>query len=250
MSTAIGSPPKAVDWNIESLAPELLLNIVTRLPDLLSLDLLIRASPSAFRLFDQCAVEITEAILSNGVTHPHIQVIIRINALIRSSTLPIKNLNEFLFNVTHHTMLFRLQRGGRRCYRADFSYDWFPYQYHPGLVPQRLHDNTTPTVLRSILATNRLIMCHAFECLDGYLAGFIALRPKHVVNPCKGDKVPIENFLPDGVLGAKSECFERVDSGPPSWVRGILLLLISTAPEIYLSFKVHEMFPAELKKCL
>ena len=77
MSACIDSQTGVANCKLEILAPELLLGIVTRLPDLISLCLL-RASPAVFRLFDKYAVEIIEAVLSSGFTHHHIQVIIRI----------------------------------------------------------------------------------------------------------------------------------------------------------------------------
>jgi hypothetical protein len=72
----------------EPLALEILLMIVTRLLDLVSLDSLARASPGIHRLFNDYAVGITEAVLSAGFIHGHIRVIICIIAFIRPSTLP------------------------------------------------------------------------------------------------------------------------------------------------------------------
>ena len=204
MSACFDSQTGVADCKLESLAPEILLGIVTRLPDLISLGCLLSASPAVFRLFDKYAVEITEAVLSSGFTHRHIQVIIRIVALIRSSALPIKNLANFQSYVTHEAIYRRLRKSST------------------GLAPERLSETTRPAILRSVLATNRRITCHAFDCLEHYLIRFRALRPKHpidVPHSNSDNSVSRSKFLPDGLLGAKSGDFEARDVGPPSWVR-------------------------------
>lgn len=170
MSVCIDDSTTGVaDCQLESLAPELLLHIVKRLPDLTSLDCLLRASTAVFRLFDSYAVEITEAVLSSGFTHRHIQVIIRITALIRSSALPIKDLVSFQMNVTREAIYHRMQKPSSS-----------------GLAPKRLCGTTRPAILRSIFATNTQITCYAFDCLEHYLIRFRALRPKHPVDAPKG----------------------------------------------------------------
>lgn len=85
MTVCIDSQSGVADYKLERLAPELLLGILTRLQNMISLDCLLGASPAVFRLFDKYAVDITEAVLSSSFTYRHIQVIIHIVALIRSS---------------------------------------------------------------------------------------------------------------------------------------------------------------------
>ena len=204
MSACIGSQTAArvADCMLESLAPELLLGIVRRLPDLISLDCLLRASPAVLRLFDQYAVEITEAVLSSGFTHRHIQVIIRIVALIRSSALPIKNLANFKSYITHEAMYRRVRKSST------------------GLAPERLSETTRPAILRSILATNRLITCYAFDCIEHYLIRFRALKPKHpTIDVTCRNRASRAKFRRDGLLVVDSGDFNARDFGPPSWVR-------------------------------
>ena len=54
---------------IESLPPELLLPILTHLPDLDSLGSLLRASPAAYRVFDTRSAFVFKTVLSSGNTH-------------------------------------------------------------------------------------------------------------------------------------------------------------------------------------
>lgn len=150
---------------LECLAPELVLMIATQLPDLISLDSLLRASPNTFRIFNNGnAVKIIESVLSAGFTHPHIRVIICVMALIRSSTLPISTLDGFRKQVTLEAMENRTFTPG-----SSFS-------------PTHLFQNTTPAVLRSILAATRRITCLTLNCLEHYLARFRSLRPQHLVD--------------------------------------------------------------------
>jgi hypothetical protein len=74
---------------LERLPPEVLLPILTRLPDLDSLDNLLQISPAAAQLFDLRGVEIFEAVLSADTnTHEYTRALIRIVALLRSTALP------------------------------------------------------------------------------------------------------------------------------------------------------------------
>ncbi len=144
---------------------------------------------------------ITEAVLSSGFTHRHIQVIIRIVSLIRSSALPIKNLANFQSYVTHEAMYRRVRKSST------------------GLTPERLAETTRPAILRSILTTNRQIARYAFECLEHYLVRFRALRPEHPIAVSLHSPTSRSKFLPTGLLGAKSRDFKTGDVGSPSWVR-------------------------------
>lgn len=142
----------------ESLAAELLLDIITRLPDLVTLNSFVRASPAAFRLFEDFGVEITEAILGSGFTCHHIQVIIRVVSLIRSCVLPVTSLADFKHYITDEAMYYREKKSSFTKY-----------------VPHRIRKRTTGAVLRSILETNRLIVSHAHTCLAEHLVRFKAV---------------------------------------------------------------------------
>lgn len=194
------SSSTSVICGFERFPPELLLNVLTRLPDLVALDCLIRASPTAYRVFDEYAVQITEAVLSSPrLTFRHTAIIICIVALIRSSTLPIKNLEDFRRYVTHEAMYQRR------------------FHHPPALGLPQLDKATRPSALRSILTTNRQLVGHSYDCLELYLERFRALRPKHPIGLPKGPHYRPKCF-PDGLLGAQSVEFEVCDIGPPSWV--------------------------------
>lgn len=148
----------------EYLATEILLQIISHVPDLVSLDSLIRAPPVAFRVFGNYAVEIMDTVLSSsGLTNGHVQAILRIIALIRSSALPIQNLQEFR-RVTIEAVYWRVRPSKN------------------GFAPERFLKTASPVVLRSILATHRQITCVALDHLKGCLARFRALRPEHLVD--------------------------------------------------------------------
>lgn len=150
---------------IEYVPPEVLLMIATQLPNLLALDSLLRASPNTFRLFNSGnAVKITEAVLSGGSTNPHVRVIICVIALIRSSNLPIHSLDDFKSQVTFEVMENRTATSER------------------GFSPTHLSPDTTPAVLRSILASVRRITCLTLDCLKYYLHQFRSLKPQHLID--------------------------------------------------------------------
>lgn len=150
-----------------------------------------------FRLFDEFAVEITEAILSSGYTNGHIRVIVRIIALLRSSTLPIHSLAEFKTRVTDEAMVFRVRKGPN------------------GFAPEYLSKTTKPAVLRGILATTRVLTYTALDCLKYYLDRSRALRPEHPIdeNFIFGRDGPAENQH----IRPPSRKFEGRDVRPPSW---------------------------------
>ncbi|KAK7978642.1 hypothetical protein PG988_006132 [Apiospora saccharicola] len=106
----------------ETFPTELLLKIISGLPDLTSLDSVLHASPTVYRIFDEYAVEITETVLScdykivvtynrrpygaeeihhgphaieSGVTSAYIRVMFYMMAAIRSGRFPIHSLSEF-----------------------------------------------------------------------------------------------------------------------------------------------------------
>jgi hypothetical protein len=200
------APTTAEAWKgFESLASETILSIVTQLPDLVSLDSLLRASPVCFRLFDEYAVEIFEAILSSGFTHGHISAMIRIIAFIRSSTLPIHGLDEFKKKVTHEAMNHRIRPS------------------KDGFVPLDIPKDTPPGVLRSILATDRRIMCLAIDCIKIHLGRFKVLRPQQLVDKrfCFKTNLstnPELGYVPAWESRPRGKKVTIRHSGPPSWV--------------------------------
>jgi hypothetical protein len=159
---------------------------------LVTLDSLLRASPVINRFFDGYAVEITEAILSSGFICGHIRVIIRVIALIRSSTLPIQNFREFELRVIRDALRYRSRVRRSR----------------EGFAPEHLAGDTKPAVIRSILATARQLTCISLDCLEFYLVRFRALRPDRLVDP---------KFKFNATTAPESCKFDVQDVGPPSW---------------------------------
>ena len=104
----------SVSARLESLATGILLDILCRLPDLASLASLIQASAVVDRMFESYAVEITEAVLGSGYMCGHIRVMVRIMAIIRSSTLPIQSLREFKHRVTSQSLMSTTGFGERK----------------------------------------------------------------------------------------------------------------------------------------
>ncbi|KAI9729523.1 MAG: hypothetical protein M1818_008496 [Claussenomyces sp. TS43310] len=193
-----------LECRFETLSPELLIGIATRLPDLESLDNLLRASPAAFRLFDTYGLEIFEAVLSSGLTHEFTCTIIRIVALVRSSALPpqVHDLWSFRSFIRHETTVYR--------------YD--PPEWES--VPIHMPLDTSATVLRGLLAINRKIVCLTIDCLRYYLDRFKPLRPSHLVDKSfifvsewrRGE------YLPSWRLKPAETPYPVRDIGPPSWV--------------------------------
>lgn len=179
--------------NLDNLARELLLLIAFQIPDLVSLDSLIRASPAFYRLFNTNAVEMTEAVLTFGHTHRHIQVIIRIVASIRSSSLPAPSLQYFRSHATGEAMWRRLTPS------------------KDAISPLYLAKDTTSEVLREIMATNRKLTSLALDCLKFYLARFQTLKPDHPIT-----EVSLGAYR--STQNVQGQRFVRNESGPPDWV--------------------------------
>lgn len=94
--------------SFDDLAPEILLMIITKLKDMVSLGF-YKGITSTFRLFNLHAVEIMETVLASGETCGHTRLMICITALIRSETLPIPNLKSFREKVTIEAMKNRVR---------------------------------------------------------------------------------------------------------------------------------------------
>jgi hypothetical protein len=111
-------------------------------------------------VFDSLGAIVFETILSSGSNHTYTCALIRVNALIRTNALPsaVHDLESFKWLVRHETSPHR----------------WDPPLWdHP---PTNLL-NTSATILRGLLATNRKLQRLAFGCLEYYLDRFTALRP-------------------------------------------------------------------------
>ncbi|CZR70294.1 uncharacterized protein PAC_20196 [Phialocephala subalpina] len=197
--------------HLEWLAPELLLPILKHLPDLECLDNLLGASPAAFRLFNIHGGEIFEAILTEcsntNIIHKFTCALIRIDALVRSSSLPpeINCLISFQNLVRHEST---------------------PHRFNPPkwtLGPTKISSQVPTNVLREVLATHRKITCLTISCLSFYLRRFTPLRPSHLVdktyrfiNGATG--ASRSEYYPAWKENPALEPFPVVDIGHPTWV--------------------------------
>ncbi|RSL54264.1 hypothetical protein CEP54_009983 [Fusarium duplospermum] len=194
--------------SFERLPPELLLPIITSLPGLDTLWNLMRASPSAFRVFNSHALTITEGILSgpNSILPPKIREVVRGVILVRSKALPFKNLHEFQ----------------EKFLRGSMRWIQWPSELSMALGPETLSvSNVSVTVLRSVVATAYQIVALAQACLASCLERVRALKVSHPVDP----KISYTDDFgrPNELIPA----FERkypgkpvkvVDAGQPTWV--------------------------------
>jgi len=194
----------SLQCHLESLAPELLFPILTQLPDLESLDSLLRASPAAFRVFNSRAIAIFEAIFSSGVTHEYTCALIRIIAKIRSKRLPhqVYDWDSFTNLVRHETT---------------------PHRYDPPMweFPPTTLSQTPITIMRGLLTTNRKIGRLSVGCLEYYLTKFKRLRPSHLTDKdfkFESTNNPDEPYIGSYQLKPAETPFPVRDIGPPTWV--------------------------------
>lgn len=182
---------------LESLSPEILLLIIKQLPELTSLDSLIRASPSSFRVFNSYGVEITDVILNSGYIQKHIRTMIRVTAIIRTSKLPMHNVRDFLNRTTYPAMRERLRLLKRY------------------MSPPYLEADTPPAILRGILASNRHIANLSSDFLNVHLERFRALRPRRLDDESQyPTETPAPRYLSQN---GKMEQYDVQDIGPPVW---------------------------------
>ncbi|KAH6714211.1 hypothetical protein BKA61DRAFT_57390 [Leptodontidium sp. MPI-SDFR-AT-0119] len=191
--------------SFEALAPELIVPILAGLQDLEALDYILRASPAAYRVFNTQSAGILITVLSSGFTHTYTCALIRIIALIRSSTLPstAHDLATFKSLVLHETT---------------------PHRYEPR---SWIHSQTTfpniltPRVAHSLLATNRKIQHLTTSCLKFYLDHFRALRPSHSADYTfekPGYMEYPENLKWKDKRANEAYHYPVHDIGPPSWL--------------------------------
>jgi len=194
----------SLQCHLESLAPELLFPILAHLPDLESLDSLLRASPAAFQVFNSRAIAIVEAIFSSGVTHEYTCALIRIVAKIRSKRLPHQAHDWIsLTNLVRH--------------------ETTPHRYDPPMweLPPTTLSRTPITVMRGLIATNRKIGRLSIGCLSYYLHKFKPVRPSHPTDKdFKFESInnPDEPYIGSWQLKPAETPFPVRDIGPPTWV--------------------------------
>ncbi|KUJ15984.1 uncharacterized protein LY89DRAFT_100766 [Mollisia scopiformis] len=186
------------------LPPELLIPILTHLPDLESLDSFLRASPAAYRVFDTQSMQIFTTVLSSGSTHTYTCALIRIIALIRANALPstVHDLITLKDLIRHETSPHR----------------WTPPRWvHP---PTSLPLDLPTAIIRELLAVNRNIQRLTFGCLEYYLDRFTPLKPFNSA----AFSFDSTRFSDDGIGPWDDKAADTIyyypvhDVGPPSWL--------------------------------
>lgn len=210
--------------NLLSLPPEILIPIMTHLPDLESLDSLIRAAPTAYRLFNEYGGNIYTQILnkSDGLTHKYTLALIRIVSLIVFGTLPpeVHDLDSFKRLVRYETTPHR--------YKIP---EWEP-------VPLIVSSETSIIILRRMLAIHRKIVCHTVCCLSYFLDKFRPLQPLHLLDKTfdfgyewdnNNGRIMVTPWQkrPVGIS------YPVRDVGPPSWIEEQRVLRICWRIELF-----------------
>ncbi|KAK7926530.1 hypothetical protein PG985_003528 [Apiospora marii] len=208
----------------ERLPTEIIVDILLRLDELVSLDCLLHASPVAYRIFDEFAVQVTEGVLYNGygpirkglhtqepdkpgVAISFVPVQMYMAAMIRTGTLPLQSLSEFVGRVI---MPYHLDH-------ATVAKAPIPF------APRSLPEGISPAVVRGLVATSRHLTALSVDCLNFYLGRFRAIRPSHPIQSARNfDKMPTEvrenlDLEPwkDKPRGRKVPV---QDVGPPTWL--------------------------------
>lgn len=188
--------------SLELLAPEILLQIVTKLPGLDTLWNLMRASPHTWRVFDRNALVIIQGILSgpNSVLPSSTSELIRAVILVRSGILPFRDLQDLKKN-----FLMRQFQSGPYLYMKD------------PLVPELLATSTIPVAaLRSVVATAYHLSSLAQACLESCLARVRdpSFRPMHAYDPEPFYLGPIK---PEDRVFVGTPV-KVVDAGEPTWI--------------------------------
>lgn len=165
-----------------SIPSPVLLTIVKLSPDLLSLWSLVQASPVVSSLFDECASEITEAVLSSSLPS-HTQTLIRAIILVHSNSCSSSNWHDFLNKYIHSPQ-----------------------------STNTISKSTLSHVLRGILALASQLHHVAHSCLQDLNDRCLALEPYHLLDPAfqYRPNLPIRHPL--------GQRYQPQDIGSPSWV--------------------------------
>ncbi|KAK6827417.1 hypothetical protein PG987_010758 [Apiospora arundinis] len=198
----------------ERLPTEIIVDIMLRLDDLASLDCLLHASPVAYRIFDDFAINIIETILGNGygaslqrggfagMGSYHVPAYAYIAAEIRSGTIPLRSLTEFIGQVILPSQLGLNMSELHFWEQAFHNISLIPF------TPQGLRKDISPAVVRSLVATSRHLTSLSVDCVKIFLDRF---NPNAEEFPQNLDMAPW-NDDPKG----EEVCVQ--DSGPPTWV--------------------------------
>jgi len=197
--------------SLDSLPPEILLPIITSLPNLDSLWNLLRASPQAWRLFEDGSksVLIAEGILSGPQSTIPLKVreLIRAVILVRCGVLPFDDLQQFRT---------RFMKAMIPCLISDES-------TIKTLGPEPLSFTCSLAVLRSVIAT----AYHITALSQSYLASCLerlrdpSFQPLHAHNPTPHythDYKNTEEWIPAWDREFVGIPVSVTDTGQPTWV--------------------------------
>ncbi|KAF4968003.1 hypothetical protein FSARC_4564 [Fusarium sarcochroum] len=202
--------------SLETLPPEILLPIITNLTGLDTLWNLLRASPRIWRVFDDHAYPIVEAILSgpDAILPLGIAELVRALILVRSKVLPFKDLKEFEVRFLRMRMYHPISNmSPKQAIKHSMT-----------ISPELLSTTATSvTVLRSVVATAYQISALSQACLASYLDRLRdpSFRPLHCYDP---ELRYSGNYGPDKIrIRAWDRVFvgtpvEVIDVEQPSWV--------------------------------
>ena len=202
---------------LELLSPEILLNIITRLPNLGTLYNLLRASPRSWCLFNHEALNITEVVLSSAgsLLPSQIQELLRAVILARSSALPFHNLDDFILKFL-------------RCNLPHIKHRNLPTFTTLGANSLALVA-PSPAILRSVVATAQHISALTHACLNLYLSR--VRDPTLAVEHCYGEGFhythgygPNRKWVPPWDRELVGVAIEVRDAGPPSWIEEIRVM--------------------------
>ncbi|KAK8081165.1 hypothetical protein PG997_008983 [Apiospora hydei] len=224
----------------ERLPTEIVFDILLRLDDLASLDCLLHASPVAYRIFDEFAVKVAETILHNGygaalkglhtkepttigIAVAFVPMQIHLIAMIRSGTLPLNSLSDFVGRV-----IIPYQIGMDVVSLGLFQPEFRAMPTVP-FVPPPLAEDTPPVIVRGLVSTARHLTSLSIDCLKFYRARFGSMKPCQPTVSAK----QFESMPPEARKDLHMEPWNdqprgrRVpvhDIGPPTWLEEQLVI--------------------------
>jgi hypothetical protein len=198
-----------------------LLQIIKLIPDLPSFRNLQQASQTVTSLFNECAAEITEAIITKSLSE-QVQGLIRAIAVVRSKSVASQSLDEFVNSYLGREKACRMQIWNTTaCLRKlQPTAEHRPSSCEScGMTPivHSLSSSISATVARGIVQSAYQIDQLSRSCLQTMISRCMALEPSHLANPAYTYKnMPGYDRHPQPTpLGTR---YVPQNSGPPSWI--------------------------------
>ncbi|GAM88201.1 hypothetical protein ANO11243_062320 [Dothideomycetidae sp. 11243] len=189
---------------IDHLPTEIVLKLFALLSDLDDLYSLLHASPTFYRLFGDYAVEVLDQVLDKSQQiHESSRQMLRTIAHIRTGDFPATSLSELQDQVTTKVLMTKKDRDEQG-----------------GFFPQRLPIASSPSLVRSLLATARQITIQTTDCLAVHLDRFRRLKPFVSTDPNqnRGSRSvqPVFAMTTGRPHPGRALCAVR-DIGSPTW---------------------------------